>query len=188
LAALWFGADVLPASERGMLRWLMLMPCRLREATCLEWGHVDWRQQRIELPAGMMKNGEPHRVHIHPLALSLIQARHVAAAQPASGLVFPAVRSGGPIESTTKIKAAVSKAAGVFGWTIHDFRRSFASAAAELGVPEPVADAILSHRQSATRAGVLGVYQRSSRWPEQVAAMNAWGAAFSAAVIGAASR
>ena len=31
-------------------------------------------------------------------------------------------------------------------------------------------DQCLSH----TRKGVFGVYQRSSRWPERVAALNAW--------------
>jgi integrase len=60
------------------------------------------------------------------------------------------------------------------GWVWHDFRRSFATALAESGVSETVADAVLNHRQSATRGGVLGVYQRASRWPEQVAAMKAW--------------
>jgi hypothetical protein len=38
-----------------------------------------------------------------------------------------------------------------------------------------VADAVLNHRQAATRGGVLGVYQRSSCWPEQVKAMEHWG-------------
>ena len=38
-------------------------------------------------------------------------------------------------------------------------------------MPETVVDAVLNHRQAATRGGVLGVYQRAQRWPEQVAAM-----------------
>ncbi len=60
-------------------------------------------------------------------------------------------------------------------------RRSFATALGEAGVSETIADAILNHRQAATRAGVLGVYQRSERWPEQVAAMKFWGEALAAA-------
>ena len=51
---------------------------------------------------------------------------------------------------------------------------SFATALAEAGVAESVADAILNHKQSATRGGVLGVYQRAQRWPEQVDAMKVW--------------
>ena len=66
-------------------------------------------------------------------------------------------------------------AAKLTGWTWHDFRRSFATALGEAGISEAVADAVLNHRQSATRGGVLGVYQRASRWPEQVKAMQLWG-------------
>ena len=43
---------------------------------------------------------------------------------------------------------------------------------------------MLNHRQSATRGGVLGVYQRASRWPEQVRAMELWGRLLAAAIEG----
>jgi hypothetical protein len=65
---------------------------------------------------------------------------------------------------------------------LHDLRRSFATALGEAGVTETIADAILNHKQSATRGGVLGVYQRSARWPEQVAAMQRWGRLLAAAI------
>ena len=80
------------------------------------------------------------------------------------------------------IKGGISEASGLAGWTWHDFRRSFASALGEAGIPEAVADAVLNHRQAATRGGVLGVYQRSSRWPEQLKAMELWGRLLLAAV------
>jgi hypothetical protein len=63
-------------------------------------------------------------------------------------------------------------------------RRSFATALGEAGVPEPVVDAVLNHRQAATRSGVLGVYQRAARWPEQCAAMERWGSILAAAIAG----
>ncbi len=71
------------------------------------------------------------------------------------------------------------------GWTWHDFRRSFATALGEAGYPETVADAVLNHRQAATRGGVLGVYQRASRWPEQIRAMDLWGKLLAEAITGA---
>lgn len=188
LAAIWFAAADLTEAERDWVRWLIAVPCRLREGTCLDWSHVDFRNSWIELPAAMMKNEDTHRIHVHPVAASLLRARYLAAGEPTTGLVFPSARSGRPIESFSKTKARLIAASGVDGWAFHDLRRSFASACAEHGVAEPVADAVLSHRQSATRAGVLGVYQRSIRWPEQVAAMNTWGAALQAALIGFASR
>jgi integrase len=82
------------------------------------------------------------------------------------------------------MKVELSKAAALTGWTWHDFRRSFATALGEAGIPEVVADAVLNHRQSATRGGVLGVYQRASRWPEQVKAMELWGRLLAAAIEG----
>ena len=72
-------------------------------------------------------------------------------------------------------------------WSFHDHRRSFASALGEAGVPETVADAVLNHRQAASRSGVLGVYQKSSRWPEQVKAMEHWGRLLAAALDGGAA-
>jgi hypothetical protein len=67
---------------------------------------------------------------------------------------------------------------------LRNFHRSFATALGEAGIPEAVADAVLNHRQSATRGGVLGVYQRASRWPEQVKAMEHWGRLLADAIEG----
>jgi integrase len=127
----------------------------------------------------------------HPMKLSRI----FVAGQPRSGLVFPAPVSGRPIDTFSDIKDALVAAleqqdredgqnAKVADWRWHDFRRSFATALGEGSIPEAVADAILNHRQSATRGGVLGVYQRASRWPEQVRAMDLWGRLLSSAIDG----
>ena len=40
-------------------------------------------------------------------------------------------------------------------------------------------------RAPATRGGVLGVYQRAQRWPEQKAAMTVWGTKLQAVITGA---
>ncbi|HVX56625.1 MAG TPA: hypothetical protein VHA37_02735, partial [Candidatus Saccharimonadales bacterium] len=154
------------------------------------------------------KNDDPHRLLLTPLALDILAERReawaekasngsakekerlLAAGQPKSGLVFPAPVSGKRIDTFSDIKNELTEATGgdnvepLIGWTWHDFRRSFASALGEAGIPEAVADAILNHRQAATRGGVLGVYQRSSRWPEQVKAMELWGRLLAAALEG----
>jgi integrase len=107
-------------------------------------------------------------------------------------VVFPAPESGRVLDTFSDLKSALSAATkeagkegtGLDGWTWHDFRRSFATALGETGIPEAVSDAVLNHRQSATRGGVLGVYQRASRWPEQVRAMQLWGRLLAAAIEG----
>jgi integrase len=83
------------------------------------------------------------------------------------------------------INAELDKLSGLTDWAWHDFRRTFATALGEAGFSEPVADAVLNHRQAATRGGVLGVYQQAERWPERKAAMEVWGDALAAAINGA---
>jgi hypothetical protein len=150
----------------------------------------------------MTRNGEPHRLALHALALGVVQERREALAEaqagrdlrkkahilaagvPSSGLGFPAPVSGGVLDTFINLKAKLvattgsqdgrdARAAKLDSWTWHDFRRPFATAPGEAGISEPVVDAILNHSQSATRGGVLGVYQRTTRWPEQVKAPSA---------------
>ncbi|HEX3574686.1 MAG TPA: integrase arm-type DNA-binding domain-containing protein [Rhodopila sp.] len=202
LTRLWTAADALNEPVwRDLVRFLIALPCRRGEATSLDWSHIDLAKGEWRQPDKLTKNRDPHRLHLHPLAQEILKTRwrawaeaeaggnHDPAARsmvqgtPRSGLVFPAPRSGKEIDTFTDIKADLMEAAKLpdgdgdtlTGWTWHDFRRSFASALGEASIPEAVADAVLNHRQAATRGGVLGVYQRSSRWPEQVRAMQLWG-------------
>lgn len=185
LAGLWRAADRMREPVwRDLSRFLIAVPCRRGEAARLEWSHLglaaaEWRQ-----PSHMTKNRDPHRLHLHRLALDILNDRHAAAGKPSSGLVFPAPESGKPVDTFSDLKEVLAEAAGLNGWTWHDFRRSFATALGEAGIPETVADAVLNHRQSATRGGVLGVYQRASRWPEQVKAMQLWGRLLAASIEG----
>jgi integrase len=194
LGRLWRASERLREPVwRDLARFLIAVPCRRTEAAQLEWSHLnldaaEWRQ-----PGRLTKNRDPHRLYLHPLALDVLKARQKAVAERghrAEGLVFRGPRSGEVIDTFTKLKAALMKATAedgsseLHGWTWHDFRRSFATALGEAGIPEAVADAVLNHRQSATRGGVLGVYQRASRWPEQVRAMELWGRLLAAAIAG----
>jgi integrase len=185
LAGLWRAADGLhEAVSRDLARFLIAVPCRRAEGANLEWTHLDLKAREWRQPAHLTKNRDTHRIHLHPLALAIVQERHTAAGCPTAGLVFPAPRSRGVVTSFNELKLALNERAGVFGWSWHDLRRSFATALGEAGIAEPVADAVLNHRQSATRGGVLGVYQRASRWPEQVKAMELWGRLLAAAIEG----
>ncbi|MDE2333979.1 MAG: tyrosine-type recombinase/integrase [Rhodospirillales bacterium] len=176
LARLWRAADELPAFGRDLARFLIAVPCRRGEAANMDWAHLDLAAGVWSQPGALTKNDEPHRLHLHPLAVALLRARHEAAGGPATGLVFPGPAAGNVFDGFARLKAKLGALAGITDWRWHDLRRSFASALGEAGIAEAVADAVLNHRQAATRGGVLGVYQRATRWPEQVAAMTAWGA------------
>ena len=191
LARLWEAAGRLREPVwRDLTRFLIAVPCRRNEAARLDWSHLNLAEAEWRQPGQMTKNRDPHRLHLHLLALDLLRERQ--AATGGKGLVFPAPLSGRAVDTFTKIKSALGEVtkpeeqndAGLHGWTWHDFRRSFATALGEASIPEAVADAVLNHRQSATRGGVLGVYQRASRWPEQVRAMELWGRLLAAAIEG----
>lgn len=187
LADLWHAAgraDKLAAVQRDLLRFLIAVPCRRSEAASLDWAHLDLDTAQWSQPSTLTKNGDPHRFHLHPLALMILRERWVSAERPKAGLVFPAPKSGDRLTTFSALKVAIVAESGTGDWRLHDFRRSFATALGEAGVAEPVIDAILNHRQSATRGGVLGVYQRAQRWPEQVTAMKRWGVMLESAIAG----
>jgi len=182
LARLWHAAEVLAPVYRDLVHLLIAVPCRRGEASRLDWSQLDLTRGLWTLPGMMTKNGDPHRLHLPQLVLTILQGRHAVAGKPRCGLVFPAPQSAQPIDTFSVLKADLDGAAGITGWRWHDFRRSFASALGEAGIAEPVADAVLNHRQSATRGGVTGIYQRAQPWPEQVKAMQVWNDMLSARV------
>lgn len=200
LAAIWRAAEDLDEAERDFVHLLIAVPARLREVARMDWSHLNLDARTWSLPATSTKTRAAHLFHLPALALEILRRRHDAADAPTEGLVLPSPRAGLVLTTFTAIKRALSdtiakKAAETAAeegrspakppaWTFHDFRRSFASACAEAGVAEAVADAILSHSQSATRGGVLGVYQRAVRAPEQIAAMAIWGRLLEAAIHG----
>jgi integrase len=183
LARLWHAAGRLNVTVWcDLVRFLIAVPCRRGEAARLDWTHLNLTAAEWRQPGRLTKNRDPHRLHLHQLAMDVLRARHQATG--GKGLVFTAPRSGIAVDTFSAMKAALTDASGLHGWTWHDFRRSFATALGEAGIPETVADAVLNHRQSATRSGVLGVYQRASRWPEQVQAMELWGRLLADAIEG----
>jgi integrase len=154
----------------------------------MDWAHIDLNAKTWSLPATATKTRSAHVFHLPTLAVEILGSRFTDAGRPAKGLVLPSTKAKAELTTFTSMKRTLKDSVAEAqtttessspqrqppNWTFHDFRRSFASACAEAGVAESVADAILSHTQSATRGGVLGVYQRSTRVAEQVAAMSVW--------------
>jgi len=82
------------------------------------------------------------------------------------GLFFPARREPSKSFSAwSKSKAALDKASGVVGWTLHDLRRTFATSHARIGTPIHVTERLLNHI-SGTMAGIVSTYQRHTYMPE----------------------
>jgi integrase len=150
----------------------------------VEWQHLDLKAGAWTMPGKLTKNGDPFRLPLPGIALDVLRERHRASGEPGTGLVFPSPKMGKALTTFSGMKVTLDKASRLTGWRWHDFRRSFVTALAEHGVAEAVADAMLNHRQAATRGGVLGVYQQATRRPEQEAAMRRWNELLTAAVDG----
>ena len=178
LALIWAATETALESALGdLVRFAITTPARRNEIANLRWGHLDldakvWRQ-----PGKLTKNRDPHELRLNTPALAILSRRWEKAGRPKAGIVFPAPRSIKPITTFSAMLRALHRAApAVEPWSLHDLRRSFASVLGRLGQDDEVTiDAVLNHRQAATRGGVLGVYNKSTRLPAQHAALERWG-------------
>jgi integrase len=167
LRAIWTAAEGEQACD--LLRFLLLMPLRRNEASSLRWSEVDL--DRICIAADRMKDRRTHELPLSPPARAILKARTAIAT---GDLVFPA-NDGAPFTNWDRLFTRIRKAIGedksdrAARVSIHDFRRAFVSHLAG-SFDIDLLDQCLGH----TRRGVLGVYQRSARWPERVQALNAW--------------
>jgi integrase len=169
LRAIWAAAEGEPGCD--LLRFLLLLPLRRTEAAGLRWSEVDLGQGRIRIAAHRMKARQVHELPLSPPARAILEARRATAT---GNLVFPTAAGGMFVNwdrTLARIRVAIGedKSDRASRTSIHDTRRAFVSHLAG-SFDIDLLDQCLGH----TRRGVLGVYQRSARWPERVLALNAW--------------
>lgn len=187
VAKLWKaaeGAEGLEPVHVDLLRFLMAVPARRIEAATMEWQHVKLDDAVWEQPAKLTKNGTAHTLPLNNLAMEILLRRWTEAGKPAEGLVFPSPRLGRVVSTWSDMVRALRAASGLTSWSLHDLRRSVVTALAENGVAEAVADGLLNHRQSGTRSGVLGVYQKAQHVTGRRKAMELWSDLLAAALEG----
>ena len=167
LVAIWNAA---PASDYGrIVKVLMLTGQRRDEIAGLRRSELK-QAGMIALPAERTKNSRPHDV---PLS---IQAQAVLDEVPArDGRAYVFGQGEGGFSGYSKAKQAMDATAGLSEpWTLHDLRRTMATRMADLGVQPHVIESILNH-VSGHKAGVAGVYNRSTYAAEKRAALDLWG-------------
>jgi integrase len=178
LALIWTACETaLELVFCDFVRFAITTPARRNEIANLRWEHLDLDARIWSQPGRLTKNRNAHQLRLNPLALQILRRRWEKAGRPKSGLVFPSPRSGKPITGFSKMLSTLNRAASdVASWSLHDLRRSFATALGKLGEDsESTIDAVLNHKQSGSRSGVLGVYNRSTRLEAQYAALERWG-------------
>lgn len=158
-------ADRFQPSSRLALELLILTACRTVEARGASWAEIDQGGRVWTIPAARMKARKAHRVPLSAAALDVLD--RAKALRGRNDLVFPSRRTGRQV-STTAL-GDVLRWLGVDG-TVHGFRTSFRTWAAEQRGVDREAEQALAHRPK----GVEGVYQRSDLLEARRGLMEAW--------------
>jgi integrase len=163
----WLAA---PENDYGrIVRLLLLTGCRRDEIGSLQWSEIDKEARTLTLPAERTKNGRPHVVPLSDPALAILGA---VTRREKRENVFGSGEGG--YSGWSKAKKALDKIAKVKEpWTLHDLRRTVATRMGDLGAQPHVIEAILNH-VSGHKAGVAGVYNRSTYAAEKKAALDLW--------------
>jgi integrase len=154
-----------------IIRLLILTGQRRDEIGSLCWSEVT--DDQIALPPERTKNARGHRIPIVPAVRAILDGRE------RNGVYVFGRHPQKPFSGWGVSKAALDrriKAAGhqLEGWRLHDLRRSLSTAMHEqLGVAPHIVEAVLNH-VSGHRAGVAGVYNRSTYEREVRIALTRW--------------
>ena len=163
-----FGAVGYPFGD--MAKLLLITAQRRGEVAEMCWSQLDPDRKTWTIPATLAKNG---REHVVPLSIT---ATDLIARLPriSETRVFPAHgNDANAISGFTRAKRRIDAACEVYGWTLHDLRRTAATHMAELGVAPHVIERILNHA-TGTLGGVAGIYNRFQYLPEMRAALELW--------------
>jgi integrase len=170
LAAIWkacrddhFGVAV---------KLLTLTACRRQEIGGLRWGEIDFDRGIVTIDSSRAKNHRALSLLLPPVAIDLLRSM-----PRRDGCVFGNGVNGlsGWSYAISVLNNKITAAEGkpLPPWTLHDIRRSVATHMAELGVQPHIVEAVLNH-QSGHKAGVAGIYNRSTYEREKRLALELW--------------
>lgn len=189
LRAIWHALD--DDQYGAIVKLLMLTGQRRDEIGGLARSEI--KAATVTLPPARTKNNREHVVPLSEPARAIIAAqprRTLADGEPRD-LLF-GLRDGpfsGWSDSKEKLDAKIAEANGkpLADWTLHDLRRTAATGMADLGVQPHIIEAALNHA-SGHKAGVSGIYNRSTYEREKRAALDLWAEQVLASVEGRAAK
>lgn len=167
LKAVWNACD---GAFGDIIKLCMVLGQRRSEVALIQKSWVQGTE--LVFPAELAKNHLEWRVPLEPIALGIIRKRFND-----TPYLFPARKTwrqkSTVYNAWSKDKPKLDKKAEVYGWVIHDLRRSFQTHLTSLGVTTEVSDRLMNHITGAKK-GTLGVYQQYQFEPEKRAAMKIW--------------
>jgi integrase len=176
-------AALLDDDYGAIVRLLMLTGQRREELGGLRWSEIDFDRGVIVFPAARTKNKREHEIPMSNPVREILESRDH---KEGRDLVFG--KGKGPFAGWSNAKETLDarlliarkailceKAKVLADWRLHDIRRTVATRMNDLGVQPHVVEAVLNHI-SGSKAGVAGIYNRSSYVNEKKAALDLWGA------------
>jgi integrase len=146
-----------PGEAARALEFAILTAARSSEVVGARWDEIDMAARVWTIPASRMKAGKEHRVPLSDAAMSVL-----AQLPRSPALVFPGI--------TKHILAQPLRKRAA---TVHGFRSTFASWAADHNFPPDVREHALAH---AVGTKVDRTYQRSDLFDRRRQLMDAWAA------------
>jgi integrase len=172
ILGVWRAASAIGGPFGGLVQMGLLTGLRRGELAAMRWDWIDREALRITVPGKVMKNGREHAVPITGMIARLLDETP----DRGGGLVFPTERRLGgatPMSGWSKMMTRLRQASSVTGVGLHDLRRTYRSALADLGVREEIAEAMIAHR----RSGLVARYNRAELWDQRREAaekLDAW--------------
>ena len=153
-----------------IVRLLILLGSRRQEVGGMRWGELDLDARTWALPATRAKNNRAHTITLPPAALDIIRS---VPRSERDNLFGDRAGAGHTNWSYGKLDLDRRLAGAVKPWRLHDIRRTVATGMADIGVEPHHIEACLNHF-GGHRAGVAGVYNRSSYVNEVARALARW--------------
>jgi integrase len=180
-AVYWTAIEGLDTFSR-IVALLILTGQRRTEIASLDRSWCNTQERTITLPEWLTKNKQEHTFPYGDLMAAVLLR-----ISNQGNLLFPATREHVRGKPTTiyagwaKDKRAFDKRCGVYGWTLHDLRRTFGTRLAQLGVLPHVVERLLNHRLGAITnktegvlTAVAEVYNTYAYMPEMRDAIARW--------------
>jgi integrase len=137
----------------------------------MRWSELDLDKRLWTLPSQRAKNGKQHTVPITDVMLDVLRKvpRFLN-----SDFVFTTTGKS-PVSGFGRLKERLDRAMpeGTEPWINHDLRRTMSTNMAQLGVPQPVTEALLNHKTGVV-SGVAAIYNVYSYADEKREALSAW--------------
>jgi integrase len=181
LVAVW---NACGGDDHGrIVRLLICLPNRCAEIGGMRFSELDLDAGVWTLPAERSKNHRAHTVALPPAAIEIIKS----VPQTSRDHLFGDRAKGFTSWSRSKVSLDSRLVGKVRPWRLHDLRRSVATKMADIGVEPHVIEAALNHH-SGHRAGIAGIYNRSTYDRATKAALARWAEHVLALVEGRASK